>query len=129
MSNKYAFTDSFPIVGLNYYRLKIIDMDGKFVYSDVISFEVNPRKNLVYQNFPNTFSEFTTIKYEIAQKSSVKIVVYNSIGLQVAGLLDEIKQPGVYQVRWNAANVAQGNYFYKVMIGESVVTKKMLKVR
>ncbi|MEO6637127.1 MAG: PKD domain-containing protein, partial [Ginsengibacter sp.] len=128
VSNQYTFTDSIPAIGSNYYRLKIVDIDGKFIYSDIISFEVTPGKNVVYQNFPNSFSDFTNIKFEIAKKSGVKVVVYNSSGMRIAVLLNEIKQPGVYQVRWNAANVAQGNYFYKVIIDESVVTKKMLKV-
>ncbi|MEO8110612.1 MAG: Ig-like domain-containing protein [Ginsengibacter sp.] len=128
ISNQYMFTDSFPAIGSNYYRLKIIDVDGRFIYSDIISFEVNPRKNLIYQNFPNPLSNFTTIKFEIAQKASVKVIVYNSIGMQVAVLLNEIKQPGVYKIEWNASNVAQGDYFYKVIVGESVVTNKMVKI-
>ncbi len=129
VSNKYAFTDSSPVIGSNYYRLKIIDIDGKFVYSYIISFEVNSRKNLIYQNFPNPFSKFTTIKFEIAQRNSVKIVVFSSTGKRVATLLNEIKQPGVYRVRWDAANIAQGNYFYKVVVGNITVAKKMLKAR
>ena len=89
--------------------------------------QTSPLFNL-YQNFPNPFSNFTDIKFEIAQKSSVKVVVYNSIGIQVAVLLNEIKLPWVYQIVWNASNVAQGDYFYKVIVGETVATNKMLKL-
>lgn len=128
INNQYAFTDSLPSIGSNYYRLKIIDSDGKFVYSAIISFEVNPSKNLIYQNFPNPFSNFTTIKFEIAQKSSVKVIVYNSIGMQVEVLSNEIKLPGVFQITWNASNAVQGDYFYKVIVGETIVTNKMLKL-
>ncbi len=128
LSNHYYLNDSFPIIGLNYYRLKIIDIDGKFVYSDIISVEVTPEKNLIYQNFPNPFSKFTNIKFQIAEEKSVKIIVYNAIGIQVAVLVNEIKKPGVYQVQWNAENVAQGNYYYKVIIGEDIVIKKLLKL-
>ncbi|MDQ6763759.1 MAG: hypothetical protein M3015_14180 [Bacteroidota bacterium] len=127
VSNLYTFTDSLPSIGSNYYRLKIVDIDGKFVYSDIISFEMNPGKNLIYQNFPNPFSKFTTIKFGIVQKSSVKIIVYNSIGIQVAVLLNEIRLPGVYQIQWDAENVAQGDYFYKVIVGDNITTNKMLK--
>ena len=128
LSNHYYLNDSFPVIGLNYYRLKIIDIDGKFVYSDIISVEVTPEKNLIYQNFPNPFSKFTNIKFQIAEEKSVKIIVYNAIGIQVAVLVNEIKKPGVYQVQWNAENVAQGNYYYKVIIGEDIVIKKLLKL-
>ncbi len=128
LSNHYAFTDSLPQKAINYYRLKIVDIDGKFVYSYIISIEVKPDKNLIYQNFPNPFSNFTTIKFEIAEKGSVKIIVYNAIGIQIAVLLDEVKEPGVYQIKWNAENIAPGNYFYKVIIGENIMTKKILKL-
>ncbi len=128
LSNHYAFTDSFPQKAINYYRLKIVDIDGKFVYSDIISIEVKPDKNLIYQNFPNPFSNFTTIKFEIAEKGPVKIVVYTAIGIRIAVLLDEVKEPGIYQVKWNAKDIAPGNYFYTVIIGENIMTKKILKL-
>ena len=128
LSNHYACNDNFPMKGINYYRLKILDIDGKFVYSNIINIDLKPNKNFIYQNFPNPFSNFTDIKFEIAEKTSVKIIVYNAIGIQVAVLLNEIKEPGMYQVRWNAENVASGNYYYKVVIGENIITKKILKM-
>ncbi len=128
ISNQYTYMDSLPLFGINYYRLKIIDIDGKFVYSDIISFEINPTNNLIHQNFPNPFSNYTNIKFEIAQKSAVKIIVYNAVGIQMAVLVDEMKLPGVYQAQWNIANAAQGNYFYKLIVDDNVVVKKMLKL-
>ncbi len=129
LSNHYNTADLLPAIGFNYYRLKIVDIDGKFAYSDIISIEVNPVKNIIYQNVPNPFSNNTIIKFDIAESASIKIIVYNSIGIEVAVLLNEIKQPGSYQVQWNGKNVTPGSYFYKVIIGDDYfITKKMLKL-
>ena len=126
--NDYFFSDYLPVTGLNFYRLKIVDVDGKYVYSDIINVELKANKNVVYQNVPNPFTNITTIRYEVADKALVKIMVYNAAGIQVAVLANEIKQPGSYQIQWNAENIPSGNYFYTVIIGDNVTTKKMLKI-
>jgi hypothetical protein len=126
--NDYTFSDNLPLNGSNYYRLKILDADGKYVYSDIINFEVKADKNVVYQNIPNPFSTSTTIRYDIAEKALVQIIVYNSLGIQVAALANEIKEPGSYQIQWNAGTLPSGNYFYKVIIGNNATTKSMLKI-
>ncbi|MDQ6843545.1 MAG: PKD domain-containing protein, partial [Bacteroidota bacterium] len=129
-TNYYRLNDLDPLKGLNYYRLKIIDIDGKFVYSNIISFELWPAQNQAYQNFPNPFSTGTNIKYEISEKAPVRILIYNAIGIKVDELVNEVKSPGVYQVDWNASNAAPGNYYYKVIIGEkNAGTTKMIKLR
>jgi parallel beta-helix repeat protein len=127
--NNYLFNDYQPLTGFNYYRLKIVDIDGKYVYSDIVNIELKPNKNVVYQNVPNSFSATTTIRYDIAEKDVVKIFVYNSAGAQVAVLANEEKEPGTYQVKWNASNFSSGNYFYTVFIGDNVTTKQMIKIK
>jgi hypothetical protein len=64
----------------------------------------------------------------LADKAFVKIVVYNSMGYPVAVLANELKEPGSYQVQWNAGNIASGSYYYTVIIGDKVITRKMLKL-
>src|SRR5258705_9016570 len=74
------------------------------IYSDInVRLKIN--KNVVYQNVPNAFSGITTIRYKVADEALVKIMVYNRAGIQVAVLANEIKQPGSYQIQWNAANL------------------------
>ncbi len=126
--NDYFFSDYLPVTALNFYRLKIVDIDGKYVYSDIINVEVKPNKNVVYQNVPNAFSGITTIRYEVADKTLVKITVFNEAGSQIAVLTNGIRQPGSYQIQWNAETIPSGNYFYAVIIGDTVITKKMLKI-
>jgi hypothetical protein len=54
-------------------------------------------------------------------------MVFNTVGLRVAVLTNEIKKPGTYQIQWNSANIPSGDYYYTVVIGDNVTTKKMLK--
>ncbi|MEO6187434.1 MAG: T9SS type A sorting domain-containing protein, partial [Ginsengibacter sp.] len=129
-SNHYNSVDSFAKVGVTYYRLKIIDFDGKFVYSNIVSVDRKPTSNLIYQNYPNPFSNATTIKFEISEKTPVKIVIFNSGGIEVGVLVNEIKEPGSYEVNWNSRNIPPGSYFYNVITNENnLITKKMLKIR
>lgn len=128
LSNHYSLTDTYPENGINYYRLKIVDVDGKFVYSDIISIELKPEKDIIYECFPNPFSSVTTINFEIAEKNLVQINVYNALGTKIATLMKEKKEAGVYSVEWNAGNMAPGSYYYQIIIGDNAVTKKMLKL-
>jgi hypothetical protein len=126
--NNYFFSDYLPVPGLNHYRLKIVDVENKFVYSDIVNVELKTNGNIVYQNVPNPFASSTSIRYEVAYKAMVKIIVYNTAGMQVAVLANEIKQPGSYQIQWNAENIPSGQYFYTVIIGNNVRTWKMQKI-
>ncbi len=127
-ANNYSFDDNAPLNGINYYRLKIIDADSKPSYSRIINVTIDGGKFNVYQNTPNPFTNSTTIRYSVAEKSSVKIVVYNAAGSQLQVLTNETQDAGSYEIKWNALNISAGNYFYKVIIGDKVVIKKMLKL-
>ncbi len=127
-TNNYSFSDNIPAKGINYYRLKIIDADGKYIYSQIINFEFKLNKPVVYQNVPNPFTASTIIRYDLVERSPVKIVVYDVDGIQIKVLANELKDAGSYQVKWNASNLPAGNYYYKVIIGNEHITKKMLKL-
>ena len=126
--NNYFFSDYLPMTGLNHYRLKVVDVESKFAYSDIVNVELKTNKNLVYQNVPNPFYNMTTIRYEVAEKALVKIIISNTEGMLVAVLANEIKQQGSYQVQWNAGNIPSGQYFYTMIIGNIVRTGKMQKI-
>ncbi len=127
-TNSYSFNDNLPAKGINYYRLKIIDFDGHTIYSRIINFEFKFNKPVVYQNVPNPFSNSTIIRYDLVEKAPVKIIIYHVDGSQIKVLANELKGAGSYQIKWNAGNLPVGNYYYKVIIGDEVITKKMLKL-
>ncbi len=82
------------------------------------------------QNYPNPFNPATTIDYRLDQAGMFNLVIYDLLGQKVATLVDEVRIPGNYTVRWNAQGIASGVYICRVEIGGSkVLTRKMLLLR
>lgn len=112
---EYSFTDVNVPAGKYMYRLKQIDRDGTFQYSEFVEATINPSPSAfaLYQNYPNPFNPSTTIRYDLPGRSSVGIVITNVIGQQVAVLKNGEEEGGFHEVEWNA-NVASGIYFYRI---------------
>ncbi len=81
------------------------------------------------QNYPNPFNPTTTIQYSIPQRSNVTLKVYDVLGSEIATLVNEEKERGVYTVNFNASNMASGMYIYRITAGSFVETKKMILLR
>ncbi|MBE0538426.1 MAG: carboxypeptidase regulatory-like domain-containing protein [Ignavibacterium sp.] len=130
----YTFTDENLSPGLYQYRLKQIDFDGLYKYSNAIEVGVvTPDKFVLTQNFPNPFNPSTTIKYTIpnvtlsgVRGSRVQLKIYDALGKEIATLVDEEKPAGNYEITFNALNLSSGIYFYKLQAGAFIQTKKML---
>jgi hypothetical protein len=86
------------------------------------------------QNYPNPFNPSTTIVYRVAQRSSVRVAIYNSLGQLVRELVNQDQNAGLYTLRWEGTNeygrtVSTGMYFCKFTSGVSVLTRRMLMVK
>ena len=83
------------------------------------------------QNYPNPFNPSTTIRYEISQLNHVSLKVFDALGREVATLVDEIKQPGIYNVSFNTkqSSRSSGVYFYRLQVGNFIDTKKMQLIK
>ncbi|MCZ7603620.1 MAG: T9SS type A sorting domain-containing protein [Melioribacteraceae bacterium] len=81
------------------------------------------------QNYPNPFNPSTTIKYSVPQLSDVSVKVYDVLGKEVATLVDAQQAQGVYEVNFNAANLASGMYIYTIQAGSFTSSKKMLLMK
>ena len=126
----YSFTDSKVNTGAYSYRLKQIDYDGTFTYSDEVRVNVTaPLSFELSQNYPNPFNPVTTIKYSIPQSADVKLSVYNLLGEQVALLVDEFKEVGVHTINFTANNLQSGFYIYKLESNGFVQSKKMILIK
>ena len=95
--------------------------------------EVPPRIFKV-SNYPNPFSNFTKIKYQLPKEVKVKIEIIDITGRSIKVLVDEKKKPGFYSVTWHGKdtkgrNVPPGIYFYLVKAGRNKVVKKIIKLR
>jgi len=81
------------------------------------------------QNYPNPFNPSTTIKYELPQSSVVRLSVYDMLGREVSVLVNESKDAGVHEVRFDGSGLASGFYLYRLQAGNYVGTKKLLLLR
>ena len=126
----YSFADRNLDDGNYYYKLKQVDYNGSYEYSDVVEIEWRAFNSyLLEQNFPNPFNPTTTIGFGIQNKSNVKITILNAIGEEVAVVLNEEREPGYHQIEFNAINLPSGVYFYQLKAGSFFETKKMLLLK
>ncbi len=88
-----------------------------------------PRKYGIEQNYPNPFNPVTTIRYSIPEQGLVSLKFYNVIGEEVKTLVNEIQQPGYYDVTFEGTNFSSGVYFYRIQAGSFIETKKMILLR
>lgn len=90
---------------------------------------VLPNEFSLSQNFPNPFNPVTAIKYGLPKAGNVTLKVYDLLGREVSVLVNEMKQPGIYSVEFNASNYASGIYLYRIESGGFTDVKKMLLVK
>jgi len=126
----YLFSDANVEAGIYTYRLKQIDLDGTFTFSNEIEVEVEiPLEFSLEQNYPNPFNPSTMIKYSIAEDGFVKLSVYNLLGEEVATLVNESQKAGKYEVNFNAGGYSSGMYLYRLETPSNSSIKKMLLVK
>lgn len=88
-----------------------------------------PNGFILEQNYPNPFNPSTTISYHVAEEGHVILKVFDSLGQEVSTLVNNDQSPGIYEINWNASALASGTYFYRLEIGNKVVTKKALLLK
>ena len=87
---------------------------------------LSPNSYNLTQNYPNPFNPTTTINYSIPQSGNVLLKVYDILGNEVATLVNEEKNAGVFSVTFDATGLSSGIYFYRMQAGNFIQTRKML---
>lgn len=124
----YSFVDNHlnNVTGKLYYRLKQIDYNGAFNYSDIVEVVIDlPLEYSLNQNYPNPFNPSTKIKYSVPEQNLVSIVVYGVTGEEIATLVNEVKEAGNYEIEFNALQLSSGVYFYRMTSGDFTSVKKL----
>ena len=128
--NAYSYSDKSLSVGTYIYRLKQIDFDGTFSYSKTIEVEIAaPSSFALEQNFPNPFNPSTTIKFSIPVEADVKLNVYNTLGQEVAEVLNARLTEGYHEAEFDAGLLTSGIYFYRLEADKFVDVKKMIIIK
>lgn len=111
----YTFTDAGIRAGEYYYRLKQMDYDGTFEYSNVVVAEVTtPSVFLLEQNYPNPFNPSTTIGFSLATDSKVSLKIFNALGQEVKSIVNENMTSGFHEIAFVASEFNSGVYFYRI---------------
>jgi PKD repeat protein len=88
-----------------------------------------PEKFNLYPNYPNPFNPQTIIKFDVAKPQNVKIRIYNTLGREVATLINQSMSAGTYTVDFDGSNLASGIYFYAMESNDYVMVNKMVLVK
>ncbi len=120
--------------------IEFVITDNKSVYLTkqfILNYGV-PTEYKLEQNYPNPFNPTTKIRYSIPSNVTLRQVqgdnlvmlkIYDILGNEVTTLVNEQKEPGYYEVDFNAGNYASGVYIYRLMAGSYVSTKKMMVLK
>ena len=141
---EYLFEDKNPQVGKLQYRLKQIDNDGAFEYSNTVEVNFDAPVNFVLeQNFPNPFNPETVISYQLPVSGFVVLKVYDLLGREVATLVNKEEEAGIHHATFSLATsgtphatLASGIYLYRIeanaaagQAGRFVESKKMILMK
>jgi hypothetical protein len=129
---EYTFTDMKLNTGKYAYRLKMVDNDGSYEYSNEVVVEIGkPDVTKIEQNYPNAFNPATKIEYELANPSKVVIEVYNITGQKITELVNDEQVEGYYSLVFDASKygLASGIYFYRMIAMDKVTSKNVVMTK
>lgn len=109
---EYNYTDKNLNGGQYNYRLKQIDNNGYYEYSNVITAVIteNYDELKLYQNYPNPFNSTTNVAFEVSDKANVKLLLYDILGREVKCIIDKRLEEGYYLEKVSFEQLPSGNY-------------------
>lgn len=129
--SEYYFTDKMLMPGSYNYRLKQTDYNGNYEYFDLVLPVLisKPSKFEISQNYPNPSNPNSRIDYQVPDRVNVNITIYDMLGKEVAVLVNELKDPGIYTAIFDGTNISSGTYFYLIKAGDFKQIKKMILIK
>jgi hypothetical protein len=123
-NGQYAFTDNTPLNKINYYRLKVVDLDGNFTYSRVVVIR-NDGNSVVLKLMPNPITRYLNVSFKLERPESVKISLYDQVG-RLAKRYTVSGNTGLNAITLtDLGNLPAGNYAVEV-VGESVRERQLI---
>ncbi len=128
--NNYSFVDKKLESGSYVYRLKQIDFDGSLKYSTEVDVDISmPGEFILYQNYPNPFNPMTKIKWHSPVAARQTLKIYDVLGKEIITLIDEYRPAGRYETELDGSKYPAGVYFYRLIAGNFVDTKKLILMK
>ena len=127
----YSFSDNITESGNYAYRLKQIDNNGTFKYSQELAVTIAvPKVFSMNQNYPNPFNPTTNIEFTVATDGKAVLKVYNTLGQEVAVLYNGTAQAGrIIQTHFDASRLASGIYFSRLEADGKSLVKRMMFIK
>jgi len=114
-TKSYSFKDAGLQPGVYSYRLKQVDFNGTFEYSDEVNVQVTaPATFSLNQNYPNPFNPSTKISFSLADNANVSLKIYDVLGNEITTLVNKELPAGTHSYDFNAASINSGVYFYRI---------------
>jgi hypothetical protein len=130
--SNYSYSDNSSVIGKVEYRLKQIDRDGQFTYSNVVEAVVglSPSSVELSSNYPNPFNPSTSISFMLGTSGNASLKVYDVLGKEVAVIANGMFNAGEMNIfNFNASSLTSGVYYYRLTSGATVETRKMLLMK
>jgi hypothetical protein len=128
--HNYTYTDFVDEPGIYSYRLRQLDYDGSFEYSEIIEVTIfATTKFSLSQNYPNPFNSATIITYQIPSDGFVSLKVYDVLGNEINTLVEENQNAGYYSITYTANDPSSGVYFYRLTAGEYSAIRKLILLK
>lgn len=126
-ADEVLYTNQYPRGNPNLGGMPIIVLDLQFTPVSVEKEDdIVPAQFYLNQNFPNPFNPTTEIKFGITESGNIDLRIFDALGREVAVLINnEFMSAGNYNVKYDASNLASGNYIYRMTAGSNTVSKKM----
>ncbi len=128
--NSYSFTDR-ELTATHYiYRLKQVDFDGTFSYSNEVEINLLPENAELYQNYPNPFNPTTKVKFSIPNTDRAVITIFDMLGQRVMEVVNKEFTAGTHEVEIDARSLSSGVYVYQLTVGNNFsAIKKMMVMK
>jgi hypothetical protein len=130
--HNYSFVDVNSAANKYSYRLKQIDRDGKFTYSNAVEVTttLSAEDFTLSQNYPNPFNPSTKFSFAAKNVERTTLKIYDVVGQEVATLFNDVAQPNqIYTLTFDANNLSSGIYFYVLRSQSRNEIKKMMLLK
>ncbi|MBN8789073.1 MAG: DUF4082 domain-containing protein [Terrimonas sp.] len=124
----YSYNDNNLAPGRYYYRLRQVDLDGRFVFTKIVSVNLDGSAAgyALLQNYPNPFTQSTIIRYTLPQAGFVRLTLFDVNGKEVKVLVKRIHEKGTHLIELNNHGLSRGTYYYKMETSNFSATKKLI---
>jgi hypothetical protein len=123
---RYATTDQHPVSGMNYYRLRQVDKDGRYSYSNVEAVRIDDVSNRTTVA-PNPSKDYTVARITVAKQQGATLFVTDATGKTVLRMVQELQQ-GDNEVRVSLRGLSSGSYYLVVRTEGNVTVNKLIKL-